>query len=52
MPMLVEMYVDVYQANLSFYNLWDSWALKHIDTTWDKPYGIISNHNFIENEKL
>lgn len=44
-----QMYVDVFQANPSFYNLWDSWELEHIDTSWNKPYGRISNQNFREN---
>ncbi len=47
-----KMYIDVYQANPSFYNLWDSWELKHIDSTWDQPYGRISNQNFMENKIL
>jgi len=47
-----KMYVDVYQANPSFYNLWDSWELEHIDSTWDKSHGRISNQNFMENNLL
>ena len=47
--LIKKMYVDVFQINPSFYNLWDSWELQHIDTSWTKPYGRISNQNFREN---
>ena len=47
--MINQMYVDVFQANPSFYNLWDSWELQHIDTSWTQPFGRISNQNFREN---
>jgi len=47
--MINKMYVDVFQANPSFYNLWDSWELQYIDTSWTRPYGRISNQNFREN---
>ncbi len=50
--MINQMYVDVFKANPSFYNLWDSWELQHIDTSWTKPYGRISNQNFRENGAL
>ena len=50
--MINRMYVDVFKANPSFYNLWDSWELKHIDTSWTKPYGRISNQNFREDGAL
>jgi len=47
--MIRQMYLDVFQTNPSFYNLWDSWELQHIDTSWTRPYGRISNQNFREN---
>ena len=47
--LIKKMYVDVFRTNSSFYNLWDSWELQHIDTSWTKPYGRISNQNFSEN---
>ncbi len=47
--LIQEMYIDVFQANPSFYNLWDSWELQYIDTSYTKPYGRISNQNFREN---
>ena len=37
------MYRKVFEANPSFYQLWDSWELQHIDTSYNKPYGRISN---------
>ncbi|MBS3806002.1 MAG: GAF domain-containing protein [Bacteroidales bacterium] len=47
--MINKMYIDVFQANPSFYNLWDSWELQYIDTSWTRSYGRISNQNFREN---
>jgi PAS domain S-box-containing protein len=41
-----KMYDKVFPAYPSFYNLWDSWELNEIDTTWDKPYGRIVNQHF------
>ena len=43
-----KMYDYVFAANPSFYQLWDSWELKHIDSTWTKPTGRISNTRFRE----
>ncbi len=38
-----KMYVEVYKANPSFYQLWDSWELQYIDTAYNKPYGRLAN---------
>jgi methyl-accepting chemotaxis protein len=43
-----KMYDYVFAANPSFYQLWDSWELKYIDSTWTKPTGRISNTRFRE----
>lgn len=37
--LFLEMYHKVYENNPDFYKLWDSWELKHFDTTWTKDYG-------------
>jgi len=37
------MYRKVFEANPSFYQLWDSWELQHIDTAYNKSYGRIQN---------
>jgi methyl-accepting chemotaxis protein len=37
------MYRKVFEANPSFYQMWDSWELQYIDTSYNKPYGRISN---------
>ncbi|MEA2107611.1 MAG: GAF domain-containing protein [Bacteroidota bacterium] len=42
-PLFLKMYDKVYRDNPYFYKLWDSWELSKIDSTWDKPYGRISN---------
>jgi methyl-accepting chemotaxis protein len=38
-----KMYVEVFKANPSFYQIWDSWELQYIDSTYNKPYGRLSN---------
>ncbi len=43
-----KIYDEVFPENPSFYNLWDSWELQSIDTTYDKPYGRIVNQHFRE----
>jgi len=40
------MYDKVAPAFPSFYNLWDSWELSEIDSSWNKPYGRIVNQHF------
>ncbi|MFO8234524.1 MAG: GAF domain-containing protein [Bacteroidales bacterium] len=41
-------YKNVFTANPSFYQIWDSWELKQIDSTWEKPTGRISNNWYRE----
>jgi PAS domain S-box-containing protein len=41
-------YDEVFEANPSFYQLWDSWELQYIDTAYNKPYGRIMNTRFRE----
>jgi methyl-accepting chemotaxis protein len=41
-------YDEVFKANPSFYQLWDSWELQYIDTAYNKPYGRIMNTRFRE----
>ncbi len=43
-----KMYDYVFAANPSFYQLWDSWELKYVDSTWTRPTGRISNTRFRE----
>ncbi|MEA3317276.1 MAG: GAF domain-containing protein [Bacteroidota bacterium] len=38
----------VFRDNPAFYNIWDSWELKQIDSTWKKPYGRIANEHFLD----
>lgn len=40
------MYSDIFSANESIYQIWDSWELQHIDSTYNKPYGRIANSYF------
>lgn len=40
------MYSDIFSANKSVYQIWDSWELQHIDSTYNKPYGRIANSYF------
>jgi len=47
-----KMYDEVFLANPSFYNLWDSWELSSIDSTYTKPYGRIVNQHFRENNVM
>lgn len=42
-------YDEVFKANPELYQLWDSWELQHIDSTYNKPYGRIMNTRFREN---
>ena len=42
-------YDEVFKANPNFYQLWDSWELQYIDSTYNKPYGRIMNTRFREN---
>jgi len=39
-------YADVFPQYEDFYNLWDSWELSVIDTSWTKPHGRIVNEHF------
>jgi len=39
-------YADVFPEYEDFYNLWDSWELNVIDSSWNKPYGRIVNEHF------
>ncbi len=47
-----KMYDDVFEANPTFYQLWDSWELQYIDSTWNKPYGRIMNTRFREDGEI
>ncbi|MFP4621900.1 MAG: GAF domain-containing protein [Bacteroidales bacterium] len=40
------MYEDVFPEYSNIYNLWDSWELNVIDTSWDKSHGRIVNEHF------
>jgi len=42
------MYEDIFPAYPDIYNLWDSWELSVIDSSWEKPYGRIVNEHFRE----
>jgi PAS domain S-box-containing protein len=46
MKFVNEMYADIFPAYPNFYNLWDSWELDKIDTSWTKDYGRIVNQRF------
>jgi hypothetical protein len=46
------MYKEVFRAHPTFYQMWDSWELQHIDTSWTKPYGRIANTIIRENNKV
>ena len=46
MEFVNKMYEDVFPAYPNFYNLWDSWELKTIDTSWTKSHGRIVNQRF------
>ncbi|MGM0498293.1 MAG: GAF domain-containing protein [Bacteroidota bacterium] len=46
MDFVNKMYEDVFPAYPNFYNLWDSWELKAIDTSWEKSHGRIVNQRF------
>src|SRR6056297_2830465 len=39
-------YADVFPQYEDFYNLWDSWELSVIDSSWTKPHGRIVNEHF------
>ncbi|MDA3866057.1 MAG: hypothetical protein PF489_04815, partial [Salinivirgaceae bacterium] len=41
-------YDFVFSGNPEFYQLWDSWELNAVDSTWNKPTGRISNTRFRE----
>jgi len=42
------MYEDVFPEYPDMYNLWDSWELSVIDTSWGRPHGRIVNEHFRE----
>ncbi len=42
------MYEDVFPKYTNIYNLWDSWELSVIDSSWDKSHGRIVNEHFRE----
>lgn len=44
-----EIYGHVFNGNPEFYQLWDSWEFRVIDSTWNKPTGRISNTLVREN---
>jgi PAS domain S-box-containing protein len=46
MKFVNKMYADIFPAYPNFYNLWDSWELDKIDTSWTKDYGRIVNQRF------
>ena len=41
-----QVYEDVFPEYNDFYNLWDSWELSVIDTSYNKSYGRIVNEHF------
>ncbi|MFP4018292.1 MAG: GAF domain-containing protein [Bacteroidales bacterium] len=47
-----QMYEYVFKANPSFYQIWDSWELVHVDSTWEKSTGRISNNWYRENDLI
>ncbi|MEF8809833.1 MAG: GAF domain-containing protein, partial [Bacteroidales bacterium] len=40
------MYKDVFPKYTDIYNLWDSWELSVIDSSWEKSHGRIVNEHF------
>ncbi|MGM0531207.1 MAG: cache domain-containing protein [Bacteroidota bacterium] len=40
------MYEDVFPKYTDIYNLWDSWELSVIDSSWEKSHGRIVNEHF------
>lgn len=47
-----KMYDYVFQGNPDFYQLWDSWELNVVDSTWDRPTGRISNTRLREKGEM
>src|SRR6056297_67873 len=43
-----QMYDKIIREHHNIYSLWDSWELNVIDTSWNKPYGRITNTYFRE----
>ena len=41
-----QVYEEVFPEYRDFYNLWDSWELNVIDSSYSKPYGRIVNEHF------
>ena len=48
MNLINKMYEDVFPKYPDIYNLWDSWELSVIDSSWKKPHGRIVNEHFRE----
>lgn len=44
-----EIYQHVFSGNPEFYQMWDSWELNVIDSSWNKPTGRITNTILREN---
>ncbi len=47
-----KIYDHVFQGNPDFYQLWDSWELNVVDSTWDRPTGRISNTRLREKGEM
>lgn len=45
-------YDHVFQGNPDFYQLWDSWELKVVDSTWNRPTGRITNTRLREKGEM
>nr|NQU89111.1 hypothetical protein [Bacteroidota bacterium] len=50
--LFLEMYKNVLTKNPHIYNLWDSWELSAIDSTWIKSHGRVSMECWRENGVL
>ncbi len=50
LDLINRMYEDVFPKYPDIYNLWDSWELSVIDTSWERSHGRIVNEHFREQE--
>ncbi len=47
-----KIYDYVFQGNPDFYQLWDSWELNVVDSTWNRPTGRITNTRLREKGEM
>ncbi|HKK58899.1 MAG TPA: GAF domain-containing protein [Salinivirga sp.] len=47
-----QIYDHVFQGNPEFYQLWDSWELNVVDSTWNRPTGRITNTRLREKGEM